>query len=221
LIHSLDPRVKIILFLVFVLAVTLVPFPKINTLVLFAGLWLMLAVMSRLPLRFLLSRLWLAVPALLSLAFFAFFKGGFFWALFLTFKSCLAVAILVLLSVTTPFDRLLKALGNLGLPKIFILILSFMYRYLFVLEDELMRMKLALKSRSFADNRQLIFKSLVNFSGLFFIRSFERAERIYQAMLSRGFAGRMMISEPLKIRGRDFIFGLCFSFLISAVYFFR
>lgn len=186
-VHSLDTRFKIILFFSFVILVTLTPASKSKLLL---GFWLaffFLLFLSRLLFKYFFSRIILAGPVILTLIIFVFFHKGIFAGFFYFFKSLLCVAVLILFSATTPFDKFLKALEWLKVPVVFIQILSFMYRYLFVLEDELGRMRMALASRTFQPKNFLIFRGLTNFLGVFFVRAYERSERIYWAMLSRGF----------------------------------
>jgi cobalt/nickel transport system permease protein len=90
---------------------------------------------------------------------------------------------------TTRFSELLKAFEKLGCPKIITMIMSFMYRYIFVIEDELMKMKQAKESRSVGGSGFFHAKALANMLGTLFIRSYERAEAVYLAMCARGFDG--------------------------------
>ena len=71
--------------------------------------------------------------------------------------------------------------------------ISFMYRYLFVLVDEAMRLQTARDARSVGAGRTLFWRAKVlgGMIGCLFIRSYERSERIYAAMLSRGYAGEV------------------------------
>ena len=111
-------------------------------------------------------------------------------------KSWLSVQAALLLAYTTPFTDLVGALRALRIPAIIVSIISFMYRYLAVLTDEAGRMSRARQSRSAEAPqgrsggsfgwRAKVTGSMV---GSLFIRSYERSERIYSAMLARGFAG--------------------------------
>jgi len=67
------------------------------------------------------------------------------------------------------------------------MLLSFMYRYLFLVEDEILRKKRALDSRSVGKKGWQVLKSIANMTGSLFIHSYERAERIYLAMCARGY----------------------------------
>ena len=104
-------------------------------------------------------------------------------------KSYLSILCLILLVTTTKFSELLRAFEKLGCPKIITMIMSFMYRYIFVIEDELMKMRQAKESRSVGGSRYFHAKALANMLGTLFIRSYERAEAVYLAMCARGFDG--------------------------------
>jgi cobalt/nickel transport system permease protein len=109
-------------------------------------------------------------------------------------KSWLSVQVALLLAFTTPFHELIDALRELRLPRVMVGIISFMYRYLGVLGDEATRMNRAKASRSAAapagrSGGSVVWRAKVTGSmvGSLFLRSYERSERIYAAMLARGF----------------------------------
>jgi cobalt/nickel transport system permease protein len=93
---------------------------------------------------------------------------------------------MILLSNTTPFDELLRVLRRARVPALLITTLALMYRYLFVLIDETERMGRARASRTFTRQRRQAWKTLATVIGQLFVRSTERAERIYAAMCARG-----------------------------------
>jgi cobalt/nickel transport system permease protein len=129
-------------------------------------------------------------------------------------KSCMAITAMILLSATTPFPNLLHALERLRVPRIFVMLASFAYRYLFVLVDEAERMERARDSRCYT-GRWLWHAGVVGQTiGMLFLRSYERAERVYAAMVSRGFTGEALPLTPLRMRGTDA------AFLIASVGFF-
>jgi cobalt/nickel transport system permease protein len=85
---------------------------------------------------------------------------------------------------------------------------------MFVLADQAMRMQMARDSRNFGANRRNIFKTMGNMIGMLFIRSYERAERIYAAMLSRGYNGDIVVVNQLKFRVPDACFTLALCLLL-------
>ncbi len=101
-------------------------------------------------------------------------------------KSTLCLATMILLTNTTPFADLLRTLRRLRVPGLLITVLALMYRYLFVLIDEAERMQRARRSRTFSARRAHVWASLATLGGQLFVRSTERAERIYAAMCARG-----------------------------------
>ncbi len=111
-------------------------------------------------------------------------------------KSWISVQAALLLSFTTPFTDLVEALRRLHLPRVMVAIIGFMYRYLAVLTDEATRLARARASRSAeAPGRRsggpLLWRARVTggMVGSLFLRSYERSERVYAAMLARGFEG--------------------------------
>ena len=96
---------------------------------------------------------------------------------------------------TAPFPDLLKAVRVLRVPALLTATMSFMYRYIFVLVDEAMRLQTARDARSAAGSGQttLLWRARVlgGMIGNLFVRSYERSERIYTAMLAHGFSGEI------------------------------
>jgi cobalt/nickel transport system permease protein len=109
--------------------------------------------------------------------------------------SWLSVQVALLLAFTTPFHDLIDGLRELHLPRILVSIISFMYRYLAVLGDEGSRMLRARDARSAAGTGRaggsLRWRATVTgrMVGSLFLRAYERSERVYGAMLARGFEG--------------------------------
>ena len=120
-------------------------------------------------------------------------------------KSWTSVTAAVLLTSTTPPLRLLAALRALRLPAILVAVVMLMYRYLFVLVDEAQRMLRARTARSAAigprSGGSIVWraKSAGGMAGSLFIRTLDRSERIYMAMLARGYDGsiRQQAVAPL------------------------
>ena len=122
-------------------------------------------------------------------------------------RSTLCLINLLILTGTTPFPELLRGLRRLGFPRVLVLNLSFLYRYLFVLTDEAMRMRQARECRRVgrASARAEI-AILGSMLGTLLLRSFEHAERMYQAMLSRAYVGEFHVLAPRQFTWHDFVF---------------
>lgn len=193
--HRLDPGTKIIALGSFILFVNLT---KPTAFILFGVYGVLLAALiflSKIPLAYIVKKSLMVLPFAVAIAaFIPFFKPGpegliLFWNV--SIKAYLSCLCMILLSGTTRFQDLLKGFEKLHCPTVIIMILSFMYRYVFVLTDELMRMERARESRSIGDNKWLKVKTLAGMVGVLFIRAYERGERVYCAMCSRGFDGRI------------------------------
>lgn len=194
--HRLDPRVKIVAVVVFIVGTLSTPtgaWPVFGALgcVVYAAL-----VVAEIPNRYLLQRLGLLLPPVLGLALSAplsrGLQGGWELAATMTLRSVLSFTSGLWLVNTTPFESLLVALSRLGFPRRFVELLAFMYRYVFVVFDELARMRTAQRSRTVT--RPGLFASWYSAAGLLgmlLIRSLNRAERIHGAMCARGWTGRM------------------------------
>ena len=237
-IHRLDPRTKLITTLVFIVFAVLTPVRSWQAFIVYFCLIATCLLISRLPPLFVLRRSLVIFPFVLVVGIFIpFFKPGevagsyniWLWqvsvtydGLFvlanLTIKAWLCILSLILLSGTTKFTDLLKGLEQLRIPRVIILILSFMYRYTFLLADEAMRMQQARETRNFGSSRFRQLKTLGSLIGTLFIRSYERAERVYAAMLARGFAGEVHTLRQLNFKKVDLYFGLPFAITLICSY---
>lgn len=228
IIHRLDPRTKLVLGLTLILTVIRVPEKAWQILGVTLGFMLLVGLLSRVPFTYLLSRSLTIVPFAFLVTFFRVIpqgKEGLMAGAIIGFKAWLSAFILVIISATTPFPLLLKGMEKLGLPSVLVQILSFMYRYTFVLIDEVMRMERAWASRGAGTRWWVSFKAMAGVAGVLFIRSYERAERVYQAMLARGFDGEIRTFNQLKFSFRDWVFGaisfLCLGFIWGLMIFWR
>ena len=186
-IHRYPTPAKLIAALCFITAIVTVPFSHEWFFVLVAGVLLMLSAVTMIPWSFMFGRLILLEPFALGIAVMALFQvNGTFIFLSILTKSTLCLFTMILLSNTTPFSDLLSTLRRYGVPKLLVTILALMYRYLFVLIDEAERLTRARSSRTFVRTRFKKWSTLASLIGQLFVRSTERAERIYAAMAARG-----------------------------------
>ncbi len=138
-------------------------------------------------------------------------------------KSWLSVQVALLLAFSTPFHELIDALRELRLPRIIVAIVSFMYRYLAVMTDESQRMSRARASRSAvpAGGRgggTMVWRGKVTGSmvGSLFIRAYERSERVYAAMQSRGFESNLHHLAMRRLERRELVVLVAFVVLLGA-----
>ncbi len=207
-IHRLDPRTKIATFITIVFFIVTTPTARFAQLSLYFAVLTALTLFSRVPFAFVLKKAFITVPFVMAIGVFTLLGQGDS-ALFrsMTARAFLAVMSLSLMVSTTPFSYFLKGLERLRLPGIFIMVLSFMYRYLFVSVDELMRMKQAKDARTISPKGRFEIKALANIIGSLFIRSYERGERVYLAMCSRGFSGKIKTLNTSGFGRADALFG--------------
>jgi cobalt/nickel transport system permease protein len=207
--HSLEARTKIIGFLALTVAVLWVPADRSG---IFFGYFFMAAILmgiSQIPLGYFIARALVLLPFVLLAALAAPGKGDFNPGVLgvIVLRSTLCLINLLILTGTTPFPELLRGLRRLGFPRVLVLNLSFLYRYLFVLTDEAMRMRQAREcrrvGRASVRAEMAILGSML---GTLLLRSFEHAERMYQAMLSRAYIGEFHVLAPREFTWRDFVF---------------
>ena len=101
-------------------------------------------------------------------------------------RSALCLLTVILVSNTTPFSQVLRALQRARVPALLVTTIALMHRYIFVLADEAERMRRARLSRTFQRGRRMRWQVLATVVGQLFVRTSERAERIYDAMCARG-----------------------------------
>lgn len=152
-----------------------------------AGVLLAVTLTSRLPWRFVVLRVLVLEPVVLGGAALALSRPeGVALFAFLLAKSTLCLWTMVLLSAATPFGELLRVLQRIRVPALLVTTLSLMYRYLFVIVDEAQRMGRARACRTFVSGRARTWRASATVVSQLFIRSSERAERVYAAMRARG-----------------------------------
>jgi cobalt/nickel transport system permease protein len=126
-------------------------------------------------------------------------------------RSWLAVTAATILTATTEPDRLLRALRWLGVPRLLVATIAFMWRYIFVIGDEATRLLRARDSRSARPSGKpggsLAWRGSVagHMVGTLFLRSLARSERVYAAMQARGYAGELRSLDRFVLRARDVI----------------
>ena len=161
----------------------------------YALLTALLLALGRVPTVFVLRRLLLVAPIVLMAALFLVLEGGpalsggLGAGLSVGMKAFTAVALVTLLMATERFDRILSGLRSLGLPRMLTTLAAFMYRYAFILGDEVIRTGQARASRTPGALQTGRIRTYGGQAGMVFLRGWRRSERVYQAMRSRGFTG--------------------------------
>ncbi len=219
LLHTLDPRVKFVLALAFILATALTPSGAWPVYVLLLALVITIDILSELGVGYVLRRAALALPFVLAALPVIFTLDGpaLFqlplgpWTLSasqaglerfisIALKSWISVQAAIVLAATTRFPDLTLAMRAVGIPRLLVAIFGLMWRYLFVLVDEVMRLARARTARSGVSDQpglkpggSLAWRARITggMAGNLFLRAFERSDRIYTAMLSRGYDGEI------------------------------
>jgi cobalt/nickel transport system permease protein len=217
-VHRLDPRAKVLATLVFIF--TVVSYSKYEVIALtpFFLFPVLLVSLGDIPVMFLVKKVLVVSPFAVFIGMFnpifdpgtVVFLGmklsaGWFSFLSILVKFSLTISAALLLIATTSFPGVCHALRRFGLPALFVSQLLFLYRYLFVLLEETMRIIRARDMRSFG-KRGIDFRTAVRIIGMLFLRTVERAERIYSAMLSRGFTGDIPSMKRHLFRGVDVLY---------------
>ncbi len=244
LIHRLDPRVKVVLTLLFIVSNVLLPD---GAWIAFVAAWMILLVSNwtaHFSFGYLFKRSFIALPFALAAVTIIFVQPGvplvsWVWGgrtitisdagvvrfVSIVIRSWLSVQAAILLTATTQFPDLMHALRHLKVPAILIAIISFMYRYLFVLVDEALRLLRAREARSARlvnDGKHggtVFWRAKVTGSmvGQLFVRSFDRSEKVYNAMLARGYRGQLLTMNPHIMIRRDWLLLLLGVLLIAVL----
>ena len=198
--QNLDARVKLILLVILTSAMVTTPIQAWPAFLFYAAIIAAAIQLSGVPPGALAKRLGILLPFLLISAIFIPFTpavqnapagspAGLLLFANVVVKSTFGAAATMLLMATTPFPKLVAALEALRVPRVAVMIFSFTHRYLFVLGEEAIRMKRACESRCYRGRWLRDAVTIGQMAGTLFLRSYERGERVYLAMLSRGFDG--------------------------------
>ena len=227
LLQRLDARVKVVTLLGLVVVAAFLH--SIAALAVMYVVAVALAVASRLSLRVFLARVWLFVPVFTGLVVLPatlnlvtpgrivvplgqWFGGpvgltaeGLESAGLIVMRVAVSISLVVLLTLTTPWTRLLYALRSLRVPTTVILVLSMAYRYLFHLLTSVEDMYTARRARTVGTDRDLRSgrRFVAASAGALFGKSHALAEEVYLAMVARGFTGEIRLLTPGRPRTRD------------------
>lgn len=206
-VHALEAHVKVAAMLLFVFAVVATPREAfwafaVDAVLLAGAVWA-----ARIPVRFLFGRLLVLVPFVLFAFFLPFFGGGartevlglslsvegLWGAWTILAKATLGVTASIVMAATTEVPDILLGLDRLRVPRLITAIAGFMIRYLDVVLGEMHRMRVAMLSRGYDPRWIWQGRALATSAGSLFIRSYERGERVHQAMVARGYQGNMPV----------------------------
>jgi cobalt/nickel transport system permease protein len=203
-VHRAPAEVKIVCLLVFVLAVVATPRETLWPFAVHAVIVVAVWHLARIPARWILPRMLIEAPFLVLAVLLPFAEGGQrieiaglhlsvtgLWAAWgIVIKGTMGVAAALTVAATTSAAELPAALSRLGVPAVMTSVLVLMIRYVDLLTAEASRMRMARLSRGDSPRWFHQAGAIAKGIGALFLRSYERGERVYQAMLSRGFDGK-------------------------------
>jgi cobalt/nickel transport system permease protein len=208
-VHRMAPEAKVAGLLVFVLGVVATPRDAVWAFGVHAFLLLAVVVFAELPVGFVLRRMTIEIPFVAFAVFLPFLGGGpetqvlgmslsvegLWGAWNILAKATLGVGASVTLVATTEIPEILHGLDRLRVPRLFTAIAGFMVRYIDVVAGELQRTRTAMTARGHDPRWLWQAAPLATAAGALFVRSYERGERVHQAMVARGYDGRMPVIE--------------------------
>jgi cobalt/nickel transport system permease protein len=233
LLQGLDPRAKVVTFLLLMISVALVR--SLPLLAGFAILPLVLSWLSRVSPAYFLKRVGLFIPLFTGIvalpALFttpgtpllnlwdgvAITAQGLRAAITLVMRSWDTLSLAVLLVLTTRWSHLLRALRVLLVPRAFVQVLQMTHRYIYLFLRNINSMFLARRSRTLGpqpsgQSRRFLASSMATLLA----RSHSMSEEIYLAMLSRGFRGDVMAMEDFSLKRRDALWAVLAALLAAA-----
>ena len=221
LLHRLDPRGKIIIAALF--AVMMAVAKSMPAALAGLVLSLLCLALARLPLKKVIVRLlvvnsfifflWFVLPltypgdAVLTFGPLSATRQGLIFTGLVTLKSNAIIIALMALVATVPVVTLGQAMHDMRFPDKLCHLLLFTYRYLYVFEQEFHRLVQAMKIRGFQPRTNLhTYRSYAYLAAMLLVRSYDRADRVFQAMLCRGFHGIFYSLRTFSWHRRDGIF---------------
>lgn len=232
IIHCIHPCIKLLTTITFLTVVASFSKYEVASLLPLCLYPMVLIMAGNLPFKLIGKRVLLALPFVLFVGIFnpildqtpilefgtIFIAGGWVSLTSILLRFFLAVTAALILVATTGMDKISMALLRLRVPRVFVIQLLFMYRYLYVLIDEFIRAVRAYSLRSF--HREGIgIKVWGTLLGQLLLRTIDRGGRIYQAMLCRGFDGQIRLGEQYKLVGNDIIYFFAWSAFFALVRF--
>ena len=203
--HRLAPAPKLVGLIGFVVVVALTPRREPLAFAVSLAVVVALVTVARLPIGTVIARLVVIVPFLVFAVVVPFIGTGEqvevlglslsedgLWAAFgVAAKAVIGATAAIVFAATTPVPDVVGALSDLRVPPVIVGIVAFMFRYLDLIVDQLRRMRQAMVARCHDPRWLWQIGPIASSSGTLFVRSYERGERVHQAMLARGFDGRM------------------------------
>ena len=227
--HRLDARVKTLTVLLFVITVMSFSRYRIAELMPLFLFPFALIGFGNIPLSAIFKKVAIAAPFALFVGIFnplfdhqtvqifgsREISAGWFSFISILIRFVLTVSAALILIASTGIHRLCAGLERMGVPSLFAVQILFLYRYLFVIGEEGLRMTRSVRIRSAGPGKPTL-RIYGSLAGTLLIRSMDRAQRVYRAMVSRGFDGqvRMLHRNRPNVQDALFLFGWIAFFLL-------
>jgi len=214
--RNVDSRIKIPGLLAFVIA-SVSTFQPYKLILLFLILSVLISV-SRIPVKVYTERIWM-IPAFSVVVLTPYvFLGNIDYVLLFSFRVFLAVSFLTLFMISTSFSEMITAMRFYRIPDILVTVIVLTYQYIHLMFSELYRIFIARESRKIKNESfSEIWRNGGKSVGHFFIRAYERAERVHLASVARGFNDRTKVyGKDLKLKTSEISFILITGFGIAA-----
>jgi len=220
LIHRWEPRTKLIGLIIFIFTIAFLS--ELRLLIIALIIAELLFIASRIPISFLLKSIripmfFIAIigisliffssgAALFSIGPLSIKKEGLEAAAIIGIRFFSIITVVIVLFGTTQFVSIMKVLRSFGLSNILIDMAMFTYRYLFELLEQLEQMQLSMKLRGFNKNRFKNITIIASLMGTLLIRSYEKSERVYNAMVMRGYGQNASYINVFETKRYDLLF---------------
>jgi len=212
-VHDIAPQVKIVVAFGLVFSIALTPRTAIWAFAVFAGVVAALIALARLPLPFIARRAVVLIPFVLVALLFPIFGSGDrvdvfgvslseqgLWDMWnVLVKAGLGFLVAVVLGATTEIADLLRGLDALHMPRIVTSIIGFAVRYIDIVGADFARTRVAIASRGYRGRSLAAWGIYARSVGTVFVRTYERGERVYLAMLSRMYRGTMPMMDAVAV----------------------
>lgn len=222
-VHRLDPRIKTVIAILFSIVVAVAD--RFSVLLLGLLFSIGLIAIARLSIKEISYRLlivngfilllWVFLPftfpgeILFSLGKLNASKDGVMYALLITTKSNTIILACIALLATSSIFTLVYALRHLYIPEKLIHLFFFCYRYIHVIHLEYVRLMNAMKIRCFKPKTNMhTYRTYAYLVGMLLLKSYDRSERVYKAMLCRGFKGKLWVLDRFSLKKSDLVTGI-------------
>lgn len=232
-VHRLDARIMVLTTAAFVVAVMSFPRYEVSAPLPFLLFPVVIMTIGNIPPGCILRKILIASPFALAVGVFNplldrhtvvtigshGISGGWMSFASIAIRFALTVSAALTLVACTGIHRITAGMVQMGLPRVFAVQLQFLYRYLFVISGDALRMMRAVEMRSVGRSAMRL-HTYASLAGHLLLRSIDRAQRVYQAMVSRGYEGHVRVMRPTAIRPGDiwFLAGWTAFFVVARVW---